>query len=377
MKRLAIILAILLVLAAAGAFFYTFRKTTPAVVTADPATTEQNPSVVLVEPTPVENTAPASPLSAISNEPVVDFWINSLDGQAYYITATGLIRRAGAGGETSVVTSSLFDGGVHGVSASPRGDAVIIEGGLAPAQQFKVLDIEHLTWRALPEGTTAAAWSPTAPTNEIAFLRTIAGKTPTDPPISTLGIYNLAKGTSRTVTSLNYQSLQLAWINASTITLSERPTNAAKGTVWAYDLKKATLQTLVAPQSGLWIEGNIGFDAANGSYLLNSQGGIQAKLPFLTTPTKCVLDGVVYCAVITNGITRGQLPDSYLQRSVMSIDSIVGFPLSDLPGIKPITLFDAKTSSIAIDAWHLRKYKNNLYFINRYDGKLYELKLPG
>jgi hypothetical protein len=245
------------------------------------------------------------------------------------------------------------------------------------APEFKIFDVERAAWRALPAGTTAASWSPSSPTNEVAFLKTVAKKEG-GAPVSSLNIYTLSKGTSRQVFELPYYDLLIDWITPSIISFSQKPTREAVGSIWQYNLQTKTLRPLLIERTGLWSSwqavSSIHYDVTNGLYLLSAQG-TETRLPFFSLPTKCTQEALqLYCAVPQGDFDEGSLPDSYIQRAVMTSDVFTATSLSELPRFSSSKVLLEKNGP-AIDAWHLVKVGPRLYFINRYDQKVYALRV--
>ncbi len=370
-------IALLLLLLIAGGIYAVFlfggKKSTPT--TEGPAVSVDG-SVVLMDPLPAEE--PESLLNAVTSEEAFDYWINRLDGQIYYITTEGIVKRADKSGNPSVISSSRFNGGVGGVIASPRGDAVLISSADLVAPEFKLFDVERSLWRALPAGTTSASWSPSSPTNEVAFLKTSSKKDGSE-LAGSLNIYNVTKGTSRQILELPYYDLLIDWLTPSTIALSQKPSREVSGSLWLYDIQKKTLRTLLADRKGFWLNwqatGSINYDVEHGLYLLNAQGA-QTPLPFFSFPSKCTQEGLrLYCAVPQGRIAEEALPDSYIQMAVMTDDVLTSTSLAELPRLPSSRILLEKKKGLAIDAWHLTKSGPKLYFINRYDQKVYSLRV--
>jgi hypothetical protein len=376
MRRLTIVLIILAVLLGLFFLFTTFKKT-PAPTSDVVEQTPESSSVTLMDPTPAEVLEPR--LSLVTSEEVVDYWVNQLDRQVYYVTSEGAVKRADKIGNPTVISSSRFEGGVSTAISSSRGDAVIISSLGRPNADFKLFDVERSIWRSLPIGTTAAAWSPSSPTNEVVFLKTVLDKT-SSRTVSSLNIYSLLKGTSRQLIELSQYDLLLDWITPSTVALSQKPAAGTTGSVWLYDIQKKTLRTLLTGREGLWTKwqplGAVAFDFTNGAYLLNTKGSV-SRLPFFSLPDKCTQEGMrLYCAEPIDGLDEVGMPDSYLQKKVMSDDNFLSVSLSELPRFPfPVKVFENEKGGSAIDAWHLTKSGPNLYFINRYDQKVYSLQV--
>lgn len=385
MRRLLLILTILIILAATAGGLYYFRKDPtdsisqqaappPAqpTVPLDPLSIDGSTEVVLADPILPEPQLTRG-LVPVTNEPVVGYWVNQLDGQLYYVTFDGIIRRAAIDSAPTVISSSRFTGGVGEVIASPRGDAVIIRSADPLTVEFKVYDVEKNIWRALPAGTGSAAWSPVSPVNEIAFATYGAD--------GGVHIYTVAKGTKRTIVSFPNQDVLLQWPSSQTILLYGKPSTDISTSLWSLDIQKKNITTIFSERAGFWTywhtQGATAFDLDRGSYLLSAQGTIEALLPFLTPPQKCVKEAfTLYCAVPQTALARKHLPDKYLQGMITTSDSFITLSLAYLPQLDaPVTLFSADEAVPAVDAWNITKHNEHLYFINRLDQKVYALRV--
>lgn len=167
----------------------------------------------------------------------------------------------------------------------------------------------------------------------------------------------------------------------------EKSSAAATASVWKYDVKKKTLAPIFENERGLavsWLQnGNFtltfALDAALQPSLVISNAATTQKLtlPFITLPEKCGMDPtqpIVYCAVPIDIPPGTTLPDDYWQKAFYSQDRIlrIDMPASRVTEIMdeypPIDGGKLDAVTIVIDA-------NNLFFTNRYDGKVYTLAL--
>ena len=383
-KRLGIAAAILLVVTGVGYYFFVMSTEAPAPAETEPTYTGDiidspvaTSTAVQLNPTEPETpSAPISPISAVTTEPVIGYWINQLDGQLYYVTAEGLIRRADAAAGAETVSSSRFVDPINRIIPSTRGDAVIIVSGETTTPVFKLFDLERRLWRVLPAGTVAASWNPTGPAAEVAFLQN------TQSGVTEFGIYATSRGTVRGRSALSLAGVDMTWMSADRIYFTERPSRLALSGAWSYSIKQKTLWQLLPRERGQWAQfvpgvGGFVYAAKTGNQLLEAGGAVESRIPFTTLPTKCFLERpVVYCAVSYGGLSLGSAPDTYLDRTSLSGDSILSFSLlSQRSYRETATHLDGESSGVVVDASHLSKRGGKIYFINRYDSRVYSLDL--
>ncbi|MDP2629487.1 MAG: hypothetical protein Q8P45_02170 [Candidatus Harrisonbacteria bacterium] len=104
-----------------------------------------------------------------------------------------------------------------------------------------------------------------------------------------------------------------------------------------------------------------------------SASGVRRSLDFVTLPSKCafVEDGDFACAVPSESAKN--YPDEYLQGGAYTNDRLV---FIDGRSGQQTTLFSSKEeNSFLLDAKELKIVGERLYFINRYDQRLYSIDL--
>lgn len=384
MKLISIFVVTLLVATGIGYYVFVMRPESATPAETEPTYTGEiidspvaTGTVVQLNPTEPETPAqPESRLVAVTTEPVIGYWINQLDGQPYYVNVEGLVRRADAATGAETVSSSRFDAPINRVIPSVRGDAVMIVSGEPAAPVFKLFDLERRLWRILPAGTIAASWNPTGPAAEVAFIQTTASGG------TEFGVYATAKGTVRGRSPLALTGVDMTWMSADRIYFTERPSRLAMSGAWSYSIKQKTLWQLLPRARGQWAQftpnaGGFLYTAQAGNQLLDTAGVVESRIPFNTLPTKCFLERpIVYCAVSYGGLSLSAAPDAYLDKTSLSGDSILSFSLLGERSYRETTThFDGEKTGTAFDASSVSKRGSKLYFINRYDSRVYSLEL--
>ena len=208
------------------------------------------------------------------------------------------------------------------------------------------------------------------------------------------------------------EDLALYWIGANQIILSDKTSASYAGSVLSLDIKKKTLSTIIENNLGLQSIWNVPlgvglvftskYSGGGGSVSLFDLSGVRLNgLNFITLPSKCAFfvqqqeasiqatttklasatqaasgaassTKTLYCAVPRDQKKLGfsTLPDDYLMRALYTSDNFLAINL-DTGNTTPI-LTD---TSQALDATNLKIFNGTLFFVNRYDNKLYAISL--
>ncbi len=365
-------LLIIIVFIIAAAIGYWFWQKNPTPLPADQAT-----STVPLLPSdflPGSGDDAAATNSGVSpmvltDHAVSDYWIDAADMTLYTVTADGIVSNTPYGGGEEIT----YDGdGRPLISAQPsaRGDLVLLTTGTRTAPTVALVNVITGKRTFLPTLTKAAGWHPNG--KDIVYLRDGDSKN-----TAGLYIYNVAKGSSGLLSPINIQDVHLEPQHKNAITITEPTTLLANVSNWSFNLNEKTLTPIVPAQPGLLMswhpnltgEGLI-FTPKTGLVLVSKQGKT-TPLAIMALPEKCGFGvaGMLYCAV-PNKTPKG-LPDSYLQRSIYTTDSLVAITADG----KTKSLWNSDIEGQPFDADNLRVSGKTIYFINRYDGYLYSLSL--
>lgn len=322
-------------------------------------------------------------LRVISGQPVFDYWLatpatSTLPAEIFYFNEAGQILKANppAGeaarrnGDEVIVQETIEN--LQQVKSRRDGGMVLVKFGNPAAPQFRIFDVGKKTWQQL-DGITAADFSPD--NSKIAYLG-VNGD---------LMIKDLvgAKPKITKIIAINQKDFDIFWTTADKIVLTPKPSYLTEGHIWSVDIKAKTLDFL-ASEHGLMIgwanDGRLGIKFAvsdsgrdSHSTLIDAKGVDKANFDFLALPDKCFFPKPkIYCAVprFHNAIRDPLLPDDYLKRAVYYKDFIYQIDV-DANSFEP--LYDSVEP--AIDARRLNLNGNELFFINRYDNKIYSLDL--
>lgn len=369
MKKILVISAsILLVVGAAAAVYFWWQSST------QPTTDHQQPAPEPgAIPLPPKNSDVDARLKATGGPALAGYYLKN--GAAIGLGANGQVLSI-KDGSASTLNAATFNEIILEAKPSPDGRWILEKWGSGQNPRFSVYDTQNNAWTPLTiVAFESMDWSPAE--SRLAYLERVNGKV-------NLGIMDLAKksngGFARaTVTSLNIQDVELAWVATNEILLSEKPSARVPGSVWKFKLNTHRLEPLILEQSGLWVEWDKGsgygvrFDrdrSQNRFSLVGDDGTTFATPPFVTMPDKCAIsNAALYCAVPQTPLTGKELPDDYLKRAFYTNDA---FFRVDIESGEIMMLF---AGAAVIDAINLQVDGNKLYFINRYDRKLYSLEL--
>lgn len=375
MRKVILIIIILVIFAfvAVGGYFLWqyFTGGAPAVTptgTASPIAVGGTPSPIL---TTSPTVLPEGPLMAWGGPALAGYYLKNgtaislgTNGQVVSIRGKGMVPL-----NNSTINETLL-----GITPSFDGRWFLEKWGSNNSPRFSLFDTQNNNWTTFADLYFADMdFSPKE--SKVAYLEDAAGKV-------NLGIMDLSKptkdGFSRTtIDSFALQDAGISWISPDIILFHDKPSVRVPGSVWRYTISAKRLDPLITNVPGLWISwdktasSGIKFVGKPQSSLevINLKGEIVYTSPFLTFPDKCALAGkALYCAVPQTPPRDDNLPDAYLKRSFYTNDNIYEMDLAS----KQQTLIFAN-SPVKLDIIDLRVDGQKMYFINRYDQKLYQL----
>ncbi len=289
------------------------------------------------------------------------------DGQVLSILGTGeTIKNPATLKEKIISITPSFDGRWF-----------IEKWGSTNNPRFSLFDVENNTWTTFSDlYFMDMDFSPNE--SKIVYLEDLAGKI-------TLGIMDLTKKTGaefsrNPIMSLFLRDMVISWPSSDSIILSDKPSYRVFGSTWKYSISTNKFEPLVSGRSGTWIKWDkktgygIQFSHLDEDKLeiINTNGETIFTSPVLTFPDKCITTtDILYCALPQNMALNKLLPDDYLKKSFYTNDTFYKF---NLKNGEMKQLFTA-SAPVKIDAINLVLENGKLYFINRYDRKLYQLSM--
>ncbi len=330
--------------------------------------------------------SPAQTFGIVSDGPVLDYFVNAQNAVTALMT-DGTVVSISNGSSTVLSSTTISD--IISASFSHDGKKILVNSGNRTAPQTEIFDIASKAWIAAPKGMQSPQWSPINNDYRIAYL---VQTTNSGMALGILDASNLKKAPAVEI-ALPATDLSLQWIGKTRFVLSDRPSANAENSIWMFDTSTGRLMSveyeipgLEAAWGGLSATDTAGllFAEGNGSpslQLINTSGSVIHSLSFLTLPSKCVFspatgasssEAYLYCGVPTDqtGFTSAQLPDAYNMMGLFTSDQIESINASS--GDINILRADAPPH---IDATDMKVFNNILFFVNRYDQKLYALTL--
>jgi hypothetical protein len=348
----------------------------------------------------------------LSNDPVLDYFINpqniitALEPDGEVITISN--------GQSTTISSTTVDD-IISASFSYDGKKILVSYGDPTNPQSGIFTIATNVWTALPQGMTSPQWSPTN-NYQIAYLVTLnSGKL----ALATINAANL-KATPATLLVINADDLALQWPTKNEFILSDKPTSESAGSVWAFNPQAGTFTSLLYEVSGaesIWSH-NATFpdgilfsnSSQNPLELQSLSGNVEPQpLSLSTLPSKCAFNTelmpvaastavntttstasstakkvaaksapvatstpylALYCGIprSSSGFSSAHLPDDYNTMALFTSDDI--YKINTVTGAEQVLWSDATQN---MDTSDMKFFNNALFFVNRYDQKLYGL----
>ncbi|MDP1689313.1 MAG: hypothetical protein Q8L47_04265 [bacterium] len=302
------------------------------------------------------------------------YYINN--GRAITVSENGLVNSV-KGQDVQSLKSAAFGEAIIKIIPSFDGKWFLEKWGNNSSPKFSLFDIENKSWIKLSDvNYMDMDFAPGE--SKIIYLEQVNGKI-------NLGIIDLTKKTKdgftrSVINSLTLRDSEITWASSDVILFKEKPAARIPSSIWKYTISSKNFEPLITGQNGLWLEWNktvnygIKFTNVEDGRLevIDARGENIFTLPFITFPDKCVLNAdSLYCAVPQIPPLSKELPDDYLKRAFYTNDL---FYKADLKSGKLELLFGVSASPL-LDVKDLKIEGNKLYFINRYDKKLYQLSL--
>ena len=321
----------------------------------------------------VTGTFPTSTqIKKLSEKTAFNFWVNAGTKEIYYFTPEGQVFSAKAGPDLEISQQTI--NALNFTQVGPEAKQVLAAFGDPRVPQWGIFDVIDGVWRPLPSEIVNAAWGANNDKliavikneNELNLVEVNLSRNPPD--------YKIL------IRDFRLKDVKMTHLQPDRLIITEAPSVSYAGRVWQLDLATLNFNLLIAPERGLTITWSgdkkfiFLFGATSGFLILNDNFQTVMPTPFSTLPQKCNSSGSkIYCFVPQNIPTGVSLPDDYLQKKFYSIDDL--FVLDIESGSVERVLTSNTGEFPAIDAKGIQPLDNKLYFINRYDNYLYEIKL--
>lgn len=367
------------------------EKETSSLATSFSATSTQNSTSSALVIIPPGSTPFYKQFLAVAENPIADYAIDE-NNNVSFIQPDGQIVKIV--NKKAVVLSSATIANLRQASFSPDAQKVAVIFGDLQNLQANVFDLTNQVWQPLPQGITSIAWSPDS--QKIAYLIKQLGQT-----VLTILEIGDPKNKPQEVLKLYAEDLVLNWPAKNLIILHGKSSALVESSVWKFDIEKKSLSLVVDREKGLetlyepLTDTELIFSVnqnRDGVLSLKEGNKITRTLSFLTLPSKCifrvekqtesqtnnqskdVFKSYLICAVPQKdrGWKLASLPDDYYKKVVFASDEFFYIPLETG---EIIYLSTPEMLGKNLDAQNLKISNNQLFFINRFDQKLYVLPL--
>jgi hypothetical protein len=325
----------------------------------------------------------SSKFGIVSNDHALDYFVSPAN-IVELIKLNGSIETISNNAAT-VISSTTFSN-IISSSFSYDGKKAFVSTRQGTSTQTSVFDAIKDSWTPLPGNIQSPVWSPVD--YELAYLA------PSNAGTESIFVIDLGVTNPKPVTIASFvmENSLLQWPDKTTIIISDRPSAYTAGSIWSFDIPSKILSSVVNEDAGAestWSSSgaallfSAGAKNAGGFLTFSSPAGAQKQMSFLTLPSKCVFStpanatdtsNIFYCATPDDQSTFAivRLPDEYDQKVYFSNDDFYRID----PGTGALDrIFSFSAANLNLDATQLKVFNNVLFFINRYDQKIYALAL--
>ncbi len=349
----------------------------------------------------------------LSSQPVLDYFVDA-QNTITAIEPNGAIMTV-TGGQSTILNSSTIND-IISAGFSYDGKKILVSYGDPANPHAEIFTVATNAWTALPQGMFSPTWSPIN-NYLIAYLAApSAGKL----VLSTINAAN-PKAAPSSLLSLSANDLTVQWPTKTEFILSDKPASQNAGSILAFNSQAGTLTPLIYEVPGaeaIWSHnatipyGLVFFNNGPGQGNTLQLRAISGSLPtqtlgFATLPSKCGFNTelmtaatstassttttttpssartlkaptktsptpylALYCGIPRNSseFSSARLPDDYNMMSLFTSDDI--FKINLTTGAMQPLWSDATQN---MDVSDVKFFNNVLFFVNRYDQKLYGL----
>ena len=364
MKKIIIIISIILGLVALSFGIYFAWKKSQEILTPPPPPEIKPSNPASDQP----SLAPKPKMRVISDGEIFDYWLtySTSSPRIFYVNGDGKIFEAEEEADKLITEVSAND--FQSVESSTDGKYILIKSGSLTKPQWSIFDTAEYVWQTI-DGAVAAAFSPDS--KKLVYLKENGD----------LIVKDIFSSQATKIISFNQKDFSLRWLSEKGIILTSKPSAYYFSEAWELNPETKTLKK-ISEGWGLmtrWSnDGKLGVQFATNPQrndslnLIDSQGAVVARFTFSSMPDKCfITQPIIYCGVSQSNNYAGTitLPDDYLKRAVHFNDFIYRLD-TEKNSMEPI--FAEYEPSL--DITHLTAFGNQLFFINRYNNKLYSLE---
>jgi hypothetical protein len=336
----------------------------------------------------------------VTEERVKDFFIDA-QNNIFAVQPNGRVLKI-TNGKVSVLSDAPF-GNLHAASFSFDGKRAFVVFGEQNSQQASVFTFSSASWQPLPASVQNPAWAPDS--QKLVFFSVGS-------EFSNLSTLDFSLGTPipQSLLRMHVKDALLEWPRPGRIVIADKGGSYFKSSVLLYDTKAGSLSAILSDQEGLaaiWARDTdrglvfSGGPTTRGNRLmLTDFSGKTVPLSLTTLPSKCafgsetstipvsaaspssskpvappvkqVQKAYLVCGVPRSfgGINQGRFLDLYEERGFYTADD---FYKIDLETGNIGVLFN--DPAYELDATNLKILGGRVFFVNRYDERLYAISL--
>lgn len=294
------------------------------------------------------------------------------DSEIYYFAQDGRVFRVKQDGDEVVSDKTLNS--LNGVWVTPDGKRGLVSFGDPKRPEWSIFDFLDAAWRPLPTSISYASWGENNDTL-VAIEETNNTKN-----LVTVSLIKSAPVSS--LISKNFGMADAIFTSAGKdkIFISEKPSSFYRGGVLELNTKTLDIKNVFPEEPGLLLKilpnasGIVKFSAPNKLSLATLSGLVKKDFLIKTIPDKCGgANNRFFCFVPTNIMENVFLPDDYFKNKVSFVDAL--YEINPGTGQDSV-LFQSGVENIpAIDGENVFLVGERLYFINKYDKRIYRVNL--
>ncbi len=316
-------------------------------------------------------------LTKLSDRDVFAYWLQQATGEVYYLGINGIVWAA-KDNEDELESKQTLQA-IQSIETIPNGQKILVAFDNPNNPSWAIFNTRDKTWHPLPQFIKNATWG----SNENQLLAVTTAPGPQS--LSFIDLSPASPTVKPIIKNFYLTDISLKFNSPTIAIVSEKPSITYSGRLWEINIKNGAFNEILPPQLGLYTvpttDGTFIY-TMNGdreTFILNTQSISTIKLPFPTFPNKCDLSFStssqdIFCFSPINISNNIILPDDYLKQGFYSIDILYRYNQKN--GDTASLLLSGAPGIPIIDATEVMSFKNNIYFINRYDHSLYRLTLP-
>ncbi len=295
------------------------------------------------------------------------------DSEIYYLVSDGRVFKVAAEGDSISSEKTLTS--LNGVWVTSDGKRALVSFGDPKNPEWSIYDFLDAAWRPLPKTIAYAAWGEN--TQSLTAVEE-------NNNVGNLVTVDLLKNTpivSTVIGGFGMKNVSFTSTGRGKILITEKASSFYRGSIWELNLKTLEMRTVFSEEPGLLLKifpdlsGGVKFSSPDKLLLATIGGEIKRAFTIKTVPDKCGGSGEkFYCFVPTNIPGNAFLPDDYFKNKLRFIDGL--YEIDQKTGEDKVVLQSGAGGIPAIDGENVSLKGDRLYFINKYDKRLYRINLP-